>query len=129
MPKVDPEKVVPEGAPAPKSEDGPAPVPVRRAPSAAIVQGRRPALSETQKEPLAMKANEYPRFLMVYRPERYDYFQQIDQILPIFGKLREVPGINRVDSKGSLDPALLEVQKSGGRVIYERDVSGGYLVE
>ena len=126
-------------APAPvgrPSKAGATPPPVKRPTtpagrrsSGAFVEGRRVVANAQTETEIRIKASEHPNFILTHDPARWGYYPQADRILPDFGKIRLVPGIGRVDSKGRPDAALVDANKAGRTVIYDRDVPGGYLRE
>ena len=95
----------------------------------ATVAGRRAAPPPQTAATLPFKAVDHPRFLLSHRPECWDYYPQVERLLPRFSVLRLVPGIGRVDARGNADLALVELQKEGGRLIREQDVPDGYSRE
>ena len=94
-----------------------------------FVQGRRIAPSAQVDDSINMLASAHPNFILTHDRARWAFFPQCGKILPDFGKIRLVPGIGRVDSKGSPDAALVDAQKSGRSVIFDKQVPEGYLRE
>lgn len=103
--------------------------PSGRKTGSAFVEGRRVNPAAQTDDVIRIKASENPNFILTLDPARWLYFPQADRILPDFGKIRLVPGIGRVDSKGRPDLALADAHKAGRTVIYDREIAGGYLRE